>query len=233
MKIFIMLLIFSTTIYSAEISFTVLKFKGNAQIREGMNEKWQPVQVGQILREMDSVVTGSDAEISVLRSDGFKTIIPEECLLEVFELVLVSEQDLILFLTGEKLREIKPLHEKRDLKLSPIHVIHGEKYETPETDSTLLNVQIAALEMNGVQMLMDLEYFTNAIIKLRKIKRIYPNKIDLAQAEFQEAICFESIQHYGNAIAVFEKIVRNFSESEYSELAEKRMKGIKAVYLKN
>jgi hypothetical protein len=220
-----------TTSCFAETSITVLAIHGCSQIRHGMNEKWEPAQVGQVLRKMDSIVTGPGTTVTILRADGFKTTIPEKCLLDIFELEPVSEQDLILFLTGEKLREMQPLREKPDLKLSPVHIIHGEKYEIPATDSILFNTQIAELEMNGVRMLLQIKYFANAIIKLNKIKRIFGNKIDMPEAEFQEAVCFESIQFLGNALAIYEKIIKSFPQTQYSQIAEARILEIRQVYL--
>jgi len=198
---------------NAEIAVTVIKSSGNVKVRYGLDEKWQPLALGNILKDIDTILTGEQSEAVLKLESGTTFKLGSNAVLDIGDLRKIYEKELFLYLMSKKVENMEPRYEKTPLRIGNVSVVHGESKKIKDTGTFLQGEQDwAEWELNGAIDLQDQAYHPNAIIKLHTILDKYPETIDMGKVYFYIAQSFEALNMYGQAIDAFEVVIDAYSQ---------------------
>ena len=98
------------TAHASGEGITVQSARGEVSVRHGVTESWTPVGPGDLLRPHDSMKTGGSgaAVLSVAMPSGAKTMtLPSDVIVDMSDIRDLSQEELMLKLTMEKVRVLK------------------------------------------------------------------------------------------------------------------------------
>jgi hypothetical protein len=211
---------------------TVKTLQGDVSVRHGVTEHWSEVAVGDVLRPNDSVRTGrSGSTVLELARDGSGTArtvsLPPEVIVDVSDMRTLTQEELMLKLTMEKVRSSSYQWKTDELRMPNAAVVHGQESgaeeELKENDHAT-----GRLQLNGVRVLYENGFYSTCILRAMEVFRHYPsmaqslaNRLMVAEALVESNLRGEALAEYG-AIARIESL----SEEERA-LVRERMDVIK------
>ncbi len=211
----IILVLMTSKFIKAEITVQIISVSGDVSVRYGLDEKWQPAAAGMILKDIDTILSGENAEV-ILKTGEQKTfMLGSNAILDIADLRKVQEKELFLYLMSKKVDQIEPPDKKTRLRVGNVSVVHGSLNKTG--DSSAVDTgrsKWAILEKNGALALQMQKYYTNSIIKLHKIIEKYEAQINKGEIYFYIAKGFEAINKDGQAIDAYKKSINYYESSE-------------------
>jgi hypothetical protein len=186
----------------------VRKTNGDVRVRHGVAEEWNTIAVGDVLRPNDTMRTGStsSATLMVRRPDAAaaaKTItLPPLVMVDVSDIRDLTQEELMLKLTMEKVRSSSYQWKSDDLRIPNAGVVHGGH---ASTSSPLAegDAQSGKFLLNGTRVLYDNGYYATAVLKVMEVFRRYPtlgstyeNRLLLAEALEKANLRGEAITEY-------------------------------------
>jgi hypothetical protein len=103
--------------------------QGDVSVRQGVTEVWTRAAVGDVLRPDDTMKTGPKGSAVLIVSMGngtFKRItLPPEVIVDMSDIRELSQDELMLKLTMEKVRSSPYEWKNEDLQVPNAAVIHG------------------------------------------------------------------------------------------------------------
>ena len=209
----------------AEIDVKVVKSSGDVKVRYGLDEKWQPLALGSILKDIDTILTGEKSEVVLKFESGSTFKLGSNAVLDIGDLRKIYEKELFLYLMSKKVENMEPRHEKTPLRIGNVSVVHGESKEIDDTGTFLRGEQDwAEWELNGAIALQDQAYHPNAVIKLHTILDKYPETTDRGKIYFYIAKSLEALDMYGQAIDAFEVVIDTYrQESDINTEKKERL----------
>jgi len=233
--LYLLLLVFSSSIsFGAEMNVRIISLNGDVKVRYGLEEKWQPAAIGMMLKDIDTILSGENAEVVIKTIDQKSFILGSNAILDIADLREVQERELFLYLMSKKVDKITPHKNKTRLRVGNVSVVHGSKNIVADSsafDSTQINWFI--FEKNGALALQMQRYYTNSIIKLHKIIEKYESQINKGEMFFYIAKGFEAINKKGQAIDAYEKSLSYYKSKEDGNAQERiieienNLKGLK------
>ncbi|MFZ5514991.1 MAG: hypothetical protein ACOY90_00025 [Candidatus Zhuqueibacterota bacterium] len=212
MKAFrIWLIIMFTLAQQAQAQHTVkiVRLSGAVNVRPGVEETWQPAAPGQILEEIDTIITGPDGRVELLTHDGKTFTLYSNSSLDVLDIRHITEKELFLFLMSKKVERIEPRKEKTQLKVGNVSVVHGEaRTRNEEAASPASDSDKWAWEKNGARALYDQQFYPNTIVKLHKILGKYPDIEDCGEIHFYLGKSFEALNKNGQALDAYDEAIQ-------------------------
>ena len=198
---------------NAEIAVKVVKSSGDVKVRYGLDEKWQPIALGSILKDIDTILTGEKSEAVLKLESGATFKLGSNAVLDIGDLRKIYEKELFLYLKSKKVEKMEPRYEKTPLRIGNVSVVHGESKEKNDTKSYQESERKwAQLELNGAIALQDQAYHPNAVIKFHTILEKYPETTDKGKIYFYIANSLEALDMFGQAIDAFEVVIETYGQ---------------------
>ncbi len=187
----------------------VRKVNGDVRVRHGVAEEWNTIAAGDVLRPNDTMRTGttSSATLVVRWPDATatpKTIsLPPLVIVDVSDIRDLTQDELMLKLTMEKVRSSSYQWKSDDLRIPNAGVVHGTDASTsaPLSDN---DKQTGKFLLNGTRVLYDNGYYATAVLKTMEVFRRYPalgasydNRLLLAEALEKANLRGEAATEYG------------------------------------
>ncbi|MBN2354507.1 hypothetical protein JXO59_00255 [candidate division KSB1 bacterium] len=199
--ILMLLLIPSLTFGQA---ITIVSIKGDVKIRRGLEEAWAPVTVGSILKDMDSILTGENAEASLQIHQDHTFRLGPQAMLDMADLRRIDQREMFLLLMSEKINNIENRREKSRIRLGNVTVVHGNDKSGSAKTVKPVDAMRWRQEYNGARALYGHDYFTNAIVKLSKTGKRFPNAEDCGKISFLLGQSFAAIRQVGQAMEAYQ-----------------------------
>lgn len=196
----------------------IIKISGEVKVRRGVEENWQPAQVGMLLEDIDTILTGFNSMVILQLSDGSHFELGNNSILDISDLRKISEQELFLYLMSQKIQRIEPREGKTRLRIGNVSVVHGESKAEAENPSvgkgkSALLVQ----EKNGALALYDQKFYPNSIIKFYKLIDKYNQIKDCGEIYLYLGRSFEAVNHVGQAIDAYQMVVNQQEEQNCND----------------
>jgi hypothetical protein len=187
----------------------VRKVHGDVAVRHGVTEMWTTVAGGDVLRPDDTMRTGKKgaAVISTtVAGDGGatqKTItVPAEVIVDISDIRELSQEELMLKLTMEKVRSSSYQWKNDELHIPNAAAVHGAD-ASPESIAPE-DITTGILQMNGARLLFDNGFFATCALKGLEVFRQFPalagefdNHFLVAQALERANLRGEALSEYG------------------------------------
>ena len=186
----------------------VQKISGDVSVRHGVTETWTHVSPGDVLRPHDTMKTGKRGGAALVtdaadRPGARKTItLPEEVIVDLSDIRELTQEELMLKLTMEKVRASSYEWKNEDLHIPNAAAVHG----ADRSPSSLKegDVLTGVFQLNGARVLFENGYFATCALKGMEVFRRYPslttgfsNRLLVAEALEKADIRGEAISEYG------------------------------------
>jgi hypothetical protein len=190
---------------------TVLKSTGDVKVRQGVTEVWNSVASGDELRPHDTMRTGpggSAVLVVHLDSDGIakRIALPSQVIVDMSDIRTLTQEELMLKLTMEKVRASSYEWKNEDLHLPNAAVVHGEN-RGKQGEVTENDRQIGELLLNGARVLYDNGFYATTVLRALEVFRMYPAlggmfsyRLLLAQAMERASLRGEALAEYGSML---------------------------------
>ena len=181
MKTLILSLVGSLLISRVQAEELVVhKIQGDVSVRHGVTETWSKVRAGDMLRPDDTMKTGKRASaVVVMRGEDGRTItkriaLPEEVMLDISDIRNLSQEELMLKLTMEKVRASSYQWKNNEMNVPNASVEHGPD-KTPVEQLPPLDLQVGMFQWNGTKVLYENGFYPTCAIKAMDVLRRYPS----------------------------------------------------------
>ena len=219
-------LLFLLSINLHAMEARIIKMSGEVKYRQGVEEAWHSVYPGVILKEIDTILTGEGGEVLLQIHDELIFRLGANAILDIADLRKITEQELFLYLTRQKIQRIERGAEKPELHISNVSAIHGASQDTAATtkQTGAATGNLWEREKNGAKALFDQRYFPNVIIKLDKILNRYSNVTDCGELYCYLGQSFEALKQPGQAADAYQTVIQQSEEKscenkEWNEIA--------------
>ena len=191
---------------------------GEVKVRRGVEENWQRAAAGMLLEEIDSILTGEAATVTLETQDGTTFRLGSYAILDIADLRKITEREMFLYLMSQKVNQIPARPEKAKLRVGNVSAIHGEsKSGTARNKSAPDESQSWKQETNGTQALYEQGYYPNAVVKLHKVLAKYPNVEDCGEIHFNLGRAFEALNKSGQAIDAYKVALELLCDDDASK----------------
>lgn len=215
MKTGLMLVVTVAAVSIASAEGIVLeKAQGEVSVRHGVTEQWVPIGPGELLKPDDTMKTGKKGsavlvtEATKENGNVSKTItLPPEVIVDMSDIRELSQEELMLKLTMEKVRSSSYEWKNDELHIPNAAVIHGAN----QGDSAPLKENdplVGMLQWNGTKVLFANGYYSTCVLRAMEIFRLYPSVGERFENRLMVADALEKTNLHGEAL------------NEYGSLAE-------------
>ncbi len=192
-----------------EGGIVVQKLAGDVTVRHGVTEAWTKVAVGDVLKPDDSMRIGKKGSAQLLvhvNRGGTATAkhmsMPSEVIVDMSDIRDLSQEELMLKLTMEKVRASSYEWKNEELHIPNASVVHGQNQSASapprENDS-----QTGALQLNGARVLYANGFYSTCALKTMELFRLYPalgsvfgNRLLMADALADANLRSEALAEY-------------------------------------
>jgi hypothetical protein len=209
----------------------VQRMQGDVSVRQGVTEVWTRVAVGDVLRPDDTMKTGLKGSAVLMVSMGngtFKRIsLPPEVIVDMSDIRELSQDELMLKLTMEKVRSSPYEWKNEDLQVPNAAVIHGTDKST--VSAALENdPAVGLMQLNGTRVLYENGYYSTCALKAMEVFRFHPSlagrfedRLLVAEALEKARLRGEAINEYGTMLKMQSLTVKQ------RDLVQARMEDLK------
>lgn len=189
---------------------SVQDVQGEVSVRHGVTEEWIPVKAGALLKPDDSMRTGAKASavLVVAAPDASappkRIALPPEVIVDMADVRELSQEELMLKLTMEKVRASSYQWKDDDLKIPNAGVVHGSD-RGPQAALTANQLETGRLQMNGTRVLFENGFTSTGILKALEVFRLYPplgasfeNRLMVAEAMERANLRGEALNEYAS-----------------------------------
>ena len=170
-------------------------------VRLGLDEEWKKAQVGTILKDVDTILSGENSQVVLSRDDSLNFVLGSNSILDIADLRKIQERELFLFLMTQKVDQIDAQDTSTKIRVGNVSVVHGESKKDENThDLSESDIDWYTYEINGADTLIEHTLYPNAIIKLHQIKNRYSEEKDQGFTNFRIGRSFEAMQNNGQAM---------------------------------
>jgi hypothetical protein len=194
----------------------ILSMKGEVKVRRGVEEFWQPAILGQFLENIDTILTGEKGEVILKLADGTEFCLGPNAIIDISDLRKISDRELFLFLTREKLNNVERRSEPTPLRIGNVSVIHGASRDTQKTSPTKLDDSAMEKTKNGIRALYQQDYHPNVIMKVKKVSQSELFKDNCGEFHYYLGSSLETLEKTGQATEVYHDVVTKHKNSECS-----------------
>ena len=192
---------------------TVQRVQGEVSVRQGVTEVWTQVSVGDVLRPDDTMKTGrKGGAVLLARGDDpgaapRKIMLPSEVIVDMSDLRVLSQEELMLKLTMEKVRASSYQWKNNELHIPNAAVVHGAERSAWKS-VTENELQTGLLQFNGTRVLFDHGFYSTCVLKAMEIFRLYPPLGTMVRNRFLVAEALEKADLKGEALAEYGSIAK-------------------------
>ncbi len=213
-------------------TITVQKVQGDVRVRKGVTEVWNAVASGDILRPHDTMRTGADGNaVIVVRADSSgetrRIVLPALVMLDISDIRDLSQEELMLKLTMEKVRASSQEWKNGELRLPNAAVVHGEA-RTGASVAQDNDSRVGELSLNGARVLFNNRFYATTVLRTMEVFRAYPalgtvfdHRLLLAQAMERANLLGEALAEYGGMLRM------EGATAEQQRLVQERMRTLR------
>jgi hypothetical protein len=209
MKQFITLfcLVAGCAMFAQAQDITVQQLQGDVVVRHGVTETWTHVAVGDVLRPDDTMKTGKKGSAvlaTALKSTGGvkRVSLPPEVIVDLSDVRELSQEDLMLKLTMERVRASSYQWKNDELHIPNASVVHGADRSSgaPLADNDPLS---GTLQWNGARVLFDNGFYSTCALKTMELFRLYPSMGAKFENHLMAAEALEKARLRGEALTEY------------------------------
>jgi hypothetical protein len=159
----------------------VQKVQGDVSVRHGVAEVWTKVKAGDILRPDDTMRTGKKGSavlVAPSQSDDAtatkRITLPSEVMVDMSDVRDLSQEELMLKLTMEKVRASSYEWKNNELNIPNTTVVHGAD-RSPQPPISENDIQVGVLQLNGTRVLFDNGFYSTSALRGMDVLRRYPS----------------------------------------------------------
>jgi hypothetical protein len=209
----------------------VQRMQGDVSVRQGVTEVWTRAAVGDVLRPDDTMKTGPKGSAVLIVSMGngtFKRItLPPEVIVDMSDIRELSQDELMLKLTMEKVRSSPYEWKNEDLQVPNAAVIHGT--DKSAGSAALENdPAVGLMQLNGTRVLYENGFYSTCALKAMEVFRFHPSlagrfedRLLVAEALEKARLRGEAINEYGTMLKMQSLTVKQH------DLVQARMEDLK------
>jgi len=190
-------------------NIVIEKLQGDVTVRHGVTEGWTQVAVGDVLRPDDSMKTGKKGTALLLVQKGTgdtmksrKLTLPSEVILDISDVRELSQEELMLKLTMEKVRASSYEWKRDEMRIPNASVVHGQDQSRSALPGEN-DLQTGEFLLNGTHVLFDNGFYSTCALKVMELFRLYPplglkfeNRLMMADALAKANLRSEALTHY-------------------------------------
>jgi hypothetical protein len=190
----------------------VQRLHGDVSARQGVTEVWNKTAVGDVLRPDDTMKTGTrgSAVLLVSRESGEsrRVTLPPEVIVDMSDIRDLTQEELMLKLTMEKVRSSSYQWKNDELHISNAAVIHGANKGAAESP-VQNDPAVGILQLNGTRFLFENGFYPTCALKAMEVFRLYPelgrrfeNRLLVAEALEKANLRGEALNEYGSLLTL-------------------------------
>jgi hypothetical protein len=179
-----------------------MKADGDVSVRHGVAEAWTRVAVGDVLKPDDTMKTGKKGSAVLSVNPAKRIMLPAEVIVDVSDMRDLSQEELMLKLTMEKVRASSSEWKRDEMNIPDIRIAHGPD-RTPKEPLTPNHVEQGRFEWNGTKVLFENGYYSTSALKAMDVLRRYPslgekfeNRLLVAEALERASLRGEALSEY-------------------------------------
>jgi hypothetical protein len=203
----------------------VQNIQGDVTVRYGVTESWSTLKAGTELGPEATIRTG-ERSTAQLRADDKMIRLPAAVIVDLVDIRDLSQEELLLKLTMEKVRQSPERRRGGGPELPNAAVTHGTDAgrgaELQENDS-LTGHQL----LKGAQVLFDNGYFSTCVLKTMDVVRRYPS-LNTFSTGWLTAESLERAGLQGEALRAFTDLAGSVRERDEQERLQARLSALKA-----
>lgn len=185
----------------------VQRLQGDVVVRHGVTEDWTHVAVGDVLRPDDSMKTGKKGtavlSAPMKSSGGVKRIsLPPEVIVDLSDVRELSQEELMLKLTMERVRASSYQWKNDDLHIPDAAVVHGADRAVGAALADN-DPQSGILQWNGARVLYNNGFYSTCALKAMELFRLYPSVAKNFENHLMAAEALEKASLRGEALSEY------------------------------
>lgn len=188
----------------ASASARILSVAGEVKVRRGMEETWKPAVRSMLLDDMDSILSGEASEALLEMEDGRTFRLGGNAMLDIADLRIITEQQLFLFLTAQKIRNLDPSETDKPIRIQNVSAVRAEDRSVSGSGYQAADNLFWRQETNAVLSMIAQAYYPNAVMKAHKILDVHAKSADKARLYFYLGQSFESLEDRGRALEAYQ-----------------------------
>ena len=123
---FLLMMLFASMAVGGE-QILLQKAQGDVSVRAGVTETWLKAGAGDTLRPDATLKTGKQSSALILLASNKKRIsLPPEVMVDISDIRELTQEELMLKLTMEKVRSSSYEWKNKDMNLPNITLVHGD-----------------------------------------------------------------------------------------------------------
>ncbi len=185
----------------------IQKLQGDVSVRQGVTEVWNRVAAGDVLRPDDTMKTGIKGSAVLLVSAGSgetkRMTLPQEVIVDLSDIRDLTQEELMLKLTMEKVRSSSYQWKNDELHISDAAVMHGAGAASAATPMQN-DPAVGVFQLNGTRVLFENGFYSTCVLKSMEVFRLFPalgqrfeNRLLVAEALEKARLRGEALNEYG------------------------------------
>jgi hypothetical protein len=204
----------------------VLALKGTAFTRHGIDEKWNAVSVGDILKPEDTIELGKLSSV-VLLVDGSKRLnLPENVMIDIADLRVLTQEEVLLKLAMETVRSVPSKENMNQTDIPHMTTVHGSDKEVYPSGQ-LISREAGLKQLNGTKVLYENGYFGTCILRTKGLTRLYPALPSAIDARLRAASALEKMNLRLEALEEYIRLGKEDLTAEQHSLVVFKMKELR------
>jgi hypothetical protein len=221
-KIFIVA-IFMIVVNGLQADVKIVEINGNVMVRYGIEESWNKAQIGSILKNIDSILSGEDGSVVLEIKGGMLFKLGSNTILDIADIREIQQRELFMYLMSQKIDKLETPQDSTPVRVGNVSIVHGDSKQVDNAQvSQKKQEDWYPFEVNGALALYDHQYYPNTIIKCMKIQNKYDPGRDAGQIDYLIAKSFEGINDSAQARDVYQKALdenKQFKDPSAEELS--------------
>ena len=213
--IIVILIIVGIAATGLKADVKIVDAKGDVRVRFGIEEFWHKAQIGLILKNIDSILSGEDGQVTLEPEEGAVFKLGSNAVLDIADIRQIQQRELFMYLMSQKIDQLETKDEDTPVKVGNVSIVHGDSKQIQNSIATdSVQEDWYLLEINGALALYDHRYFPNAIIKLMKIQNKYDSARDLGKIDYYIGKSFEALNDPGQAQDAYKNALDEYKRTK-------------------
>lgn len=201
MKNLVLLLIIAATLPVKAGEIFLQKAQGNVTVRRGVTESWMGARTGDSLSPDATIKIGMKSS-AVLVARNKTITLPPEVIVDMSDVRNLTQEELMLKLTMQKVRSSSYQWKKNDLNTPNITPVHGPNQLTG-TSLAENDTAEGALLLNGTRVLFNNGFYSTCALKTLEVLRRFPSLDSKFEYRWLAAEALEKSNVKGEALTEY------------------------------
>jgi len=216
------------TIVDASAGARIVSMQGDVKVRRGLEETWQMAARGMLLEDMDSILNGEASDVLLELEDGRSFRLGGNAILDIADLRLITEQQLFLYLTAQKIRNLDPPETGKPIRIQNVSTVRADDRSDSSVDNQVEDNLVWMQETNAALAMIEQKYYPNAVMKVHKILDAHAKSADKARLYFYLGQSFEALEDNGRALEAYQGCV-GYCKSDQDQMRSQAEDAIKRI----